>query len=187
LLGVLIVDYTSVINYASNGSSWVLIDLPGTCWCQVVSWWPLVRTLGSLIAILFLSAVSCKVTRFSAKEACEDFPLSVLLDGSSGITSFSVTSYTLFMSGSSWEEILCFGYSSPSSARCCIHGIWVAWRCVVIPWSYPSWRWAWSCSESFRSILHMCKELLLFDSCVSPISIVLWFGSPHDVGVHLIG
>jgi hypothetical protein len=52
----------------------------------------MVCTLGPLIAILFLSAISCKVTWFPTKEAGEDFPLSVLLDRSSGVSSFSAAS-----------------------------------------------------------------------------------------------
>jgi hypothetical protein len=66
--------------------------------------------LGPLIAISLLLAISCKVTRFPTKEACEDFPLSILLDRSLGISPFSATSYALFISVSSWEEIFSFCY-----------------------------------------------------------------------------
>jgi hypothetical protein len=110
-----------------------------------------------------------------------------ILDRSTGYSSFSASSYPLFILGSSWEEVLCFSYSSPSLPRCCVHGVWIMWRCIVIPWSYPNRRWVWSCSEPLCSILHMCEELLLFNGCVSPIFIILWFGSLHNVGVHSIG
>jgi hypothetical protein len=36
LLGISVVDYASVVNYASDGFSWILIDLSGMCWCQVI-------------------------------------------------------------------------------------------------------------------------------------------------------
>jgi hypothetical protein len=34
LLGISVVDYASVVDHTLNGSSCILIDLPGTCWCQ---------------------------------------------------------------------------------------------------------------------------------------------------------
>jgi hypothetical protein len=138
-----------------------------------------------MIAISFLSAVSCKVTRFSAKEACEDFPLSVLLDGSSGVSSFSVTSYTLFVLISSWEEIFCFCDSCPSSSGQCIHGVVGLSWCVIVPWFVGGW-WTWPCFEPVCSVFHMGVELLLLYCRVSPIFVILWFWPPHDVGVHSI-
>jgi hypothetical protein len=140
---------------------------------------------GSLISISFLLAIPCKVTGFSAEETCEDFPLSILLDRSSGVSSFPATSYTLFVSVSSWEEIFCFRYSCPSSSGRCIHGILVSW-CVIVPWLIDG-RWSRSCFEPVCSVLHMCIELLLLYRHVPPIFVVLWFRPPHDVGVHGIG
>jgi hypothetical protein len=180
LLGILVIDYASVVDYASNGFYWVLIDRPGMC-----QWWSLVCTLGPLIAISLLLAISCKVTRFSTNEACEDFPLSVFLDGSLGVSSLSATSYALFMSVSSWEEIFCFRNSCPSSSWRCVHSVGITW-CVVMPW-FVDWWWAWSRFEPVCSVLHVCIELLLLYCGMPPIFVVLWFRSPHDVGVHGIG
>jgi hypothetical protein len=81
----------------------------GTCWSLVVVW-------GALIVIAFLSTIPCEVTGFAAEKTCEDFPLSVLLDRSSGVSSFSAPPYTLFVSISSGEEIFCFRDSCSSSS-----------------------------------------------------------------------
>jgi hypothetical protein len=186
LLGILFVDYTSVVNYASNGSACVLVNLPGTCWCQVVPWWPLIRTLRPLIAISLLSAISCEVTRLSTKETCEDFPLSILLGGSSGVSSFSAASYALFISISSWEEIFGFCYPSSCSSRRGVHGCLILPEWIIMPRFVYRW-WPWSCLEPVCSVLHVCIELLLFDRSLSPVFIGLWFWPPHDMGVHCIG
>jgi hypothetical protein len=149
-----------------------------TCWSLVISW-------GALIVIALLSAVSCKVTRFSAEETCEDFPLSIFLDGSSRVPSFSAASYSLFVSCSSREEIFCFCDSGPSPSRARVHSILITW-CVVMPW-FIDWQWAWSRFEPVRSVLHVCIELLLLYCGLPPVFVVLWFRSPHGVGIHSIG
>jgi hypothetical protein len=142
--------------------------------------------LGPLIAILLLSAISCEVTRFSTNEACEDFPLSVLLDRTSGVSSFSVTSYVLFVSVSSWEEIFSFCYSGSCSSRRGVHGGLILLGWIVMPWFVDRW-WPWSCFEPVCLVLHVRIELLLFDCSLSPVFVILWFWPPHDMGVHGIG
>jgi hypothetical protein len=109
LVGGSVVCYASVVDdpdhafFLSHLSSTrrVLIVSRGTCWSLIV---------------VFLSAIPCKVTGFSAKETCEDFPLSILLDRSSRVPSFSAPSYTLFISISSWEEVFRFRDSCSSSS-----------------------------------------------------------------------
>jgi hypothetical protein len=153
LLEISVVDYASVIDYTSNSFSWVLINLPGMCWCQIISWWPLVCTLRSLVAIPLLSTIPCEVTRFSTEETCEDFSLSVFLDRFSGVPSFSATSYALVVSVSSGEEIFYFCYSRFSSSWRSIHCVMISWG-IIVPW-FVDWWWAWSCFEPICLILHV--------------------------------
>jgi hypothetical protein len=180
LLWIAVVNYASVVDYTANSFSWILIDLPGSYW-----WRSLICSLGSLIAVSFLSAISCKVTRFSAEKTCEDFPLSVLLNGSLGVPPFSAASYALFVSISSWKEIFCFCDSCPSSSGRCVHGVVGLLWCVIMPWFVGRW-WVWLCLEPVCSVLHMGVELLLLYCRVPPIFIILGFWSPHDVGIHCV-
>jgi hypothetical protein len=83
------------------------------------------------LIISFLSAIPCKVTRLSAKEAGEDFPLPVPLNGSSLVSPFSTSSDSLFVSVSSWEEIFRFCYPSSRPSWGGIHCIWIP--CGVSP------------------------------------------------------
>jgi hypothetical protein len=114
-----VVSDTSVVDYPDV--AFLLADLSSTHRCLGIA-----RGTAWSLVISFLSTVSCEVTGLSAKEACEDFPLSVLLDGSSWISPFSTSSYSLFVSVSSWEEIFCLGYSSARSSWGSIHCIWIA-------------------------------------------------------------
>jgi hypothetical protein len=116
-----IVSDTSVVDYPNI--AFLLVDLPNSHRCLGIARgtaWPLV--------IPFLSTVSCKVTGLSAKETCEDFPLSVFLDGSPWISSLSASSHSLFVSVSSWEEIFRFGYPSTRSPWRSVHCIWISLR-----------------------------------------------------------
>jgi hypothetical protein len=110
-----VVDYPYVTFFLMDLSSarWHLCIARGTTWSLVVP---------------FLSAVACKVTGFPAEETCEDFPLSVLLDGPSWISAFSAPSHSLFVPISSWEEIFGFCYTSARSSWGCVHCIWVLLR-----------------------------------------------------------
>jgi hypothetical protein len=120
------VRYASVID--NPNIAFVLVGLSCMYGTLVISWWitrSLVVSWDALIAVLFLSAISCKVTWFPTEETCEDFPLSVLLDGSSWISPFSASSYSLFISISAREEIFCLGYSGTRPSRGSIHCVWV--------------------------------------------------------------
>jgi hypothetical protein len=131
-----IVSDTSVVDYPDV--AFFLTDLPGarrylgiargTVWSLIVS---------------FLSAVPCKVTRFSTKETCEDFPLSVSLDGSSWVSPFLTSSYSLFVSVSSWEEIFCFGYPGSCPSWGSIHCVWVPLRVSPLAVKWPPGSSGW--------------------------------------------
>jgi hypothetical protein len=184
-MGGSVVCYASVIDYPDGAflltclpdARRALLVLRRTCWSLVVAWVVLV------IEVL-LSTVSCEVTGFSTEEACEDFPLSVLLNGSAWVSSFSAPSYPLFVSISSWAEVFCLRNSCTCSSWRCVHHVGISW-CVVLPW-FVNWWWMWSCFESVRSVFHVRIELLLLYRSVSPVLVVLGFWSPHDVGVHCI-
>jgi hypothetical protein len=107
-VGCLVVCHASIVDYP-NGA-FVLLGLSDARGILIISR----RTCWSLIVALFLSTIPCEVTRLSAKEACEDFPLSILLDGSSGVSSFSAPPYSLFVLVSSWEEV--FRFHDPCSS-----------------------------------------------------------------------
>jgi hypothetical protein len=98
-----------------------LVILWWTAWSLIVSW-------DSLVPVSFLSTISCEVTWFSAEEACEDFPLSVFLDGSSWVSPFPTSSYSLFVSISTWEEIFCLGHPSAHSSWGGVHCIEISLR-----------------------------------------------------------
>jgi hypothetical protein len=68
-----IIDYSDIAFFLPDlpGSRRDLSIARGTTWALIIS---------------FLSAVPCKVTRLSAEEASEDFPLSVSLNGSSWVS-----------------------------------------------------------------------------------------------------
>jgi hypothetical protein len=149
--------------------------------------WSLIVLRGALITVSFLSAVSCEVTGFPAIETCEDFPLSIFLHGSPGVSSFPTTSYALFISVSSWEEIFGFCYPSPSSSWGGIHGVLILLGWIVMPWFVSRRWWAWACFEPICLVLHMSVQFLLFDSGMPPVLIVLWFWASHDVCIHGIG
>jgi hypothetical protein len=153
-----IVGDTSVVDYPNV--AFFLTDLPSVHGYLSVArgtTWPLV--------VSFLSAVSCEVTRLSAEEACEDFPLSVLLDGSSLVSSLSTSSYTLFVSVSSWKEIICFSYLGTRSSWGGVHCIWISLRVppLIIEW-LPGIGGGWPlCFKVIGPIPHMDVDLLLVD------------------------
>jgi hypothetical protein len=165
-MGGSVVRYTSVIDYPDDAflrsclpsARRALLISRRSCWSLIVAW-------GVLIIEALLLTVSCKVTGFSTEEACEDFPLSVLLNGSTGVSSFPAPPYSLFISISSWGEVFCFrdSCSSPSWRR--IHCVLVL-RCIVMPWFIGRW-WTWLCFEPVCSIFHMRIEFLLFYCSVS--------------------
>jgi hypothetical protein len=148
-----------------------LVVSRGTRWSLIVAW-------GALIVITFLPTISCEVTGLSAEETCKDFPLSVLLDGSSGVSSFFVPPYTLFVSVSSWEKIFCFGYSGARSSWGSIHCIWILLR--VSPLAIERLRgisgWWPLCFETVGPVPHMDVNSLLIDCRCLPLFICcgLW-------------
>jgi hypothetical protein len=179
-VGSSVICYASIVDHPDGTFflsclSNVRVISRGTCWSLVVTW-------GALIVIMFLSAIPCEVTGLSAKETCEDFPLSILLDGSTRVSSFSAPPYTLFVSISSWEEVFRFRNSCPRSSWGRVHRVRVSW-CIILPW-FIGWWGTWSRFESVRSVLHVCIELLLLYCSVPPVFVVLRFWSPHDVGIH---
>jgi hypothetical protein len=121
LLWSSVVGNTSIVDYLNVAL--FLVDLPSTHGCLNI-----VRGATWSLVVPFLSTVSCEVTGLSAEETCEDFPLSVLLNGSSWISSFSASSYALFVSVSSWKEIVCFGYPGTRSPWGSIHCIGISLR-----------------------------------------------------------
>jgi hypothetical protein len=97
------IDDTSVVNYLNV--AFFLPNLSSSHWLLVIA-----RQAAWSLVDAFLSTVSCEVTWLPTKETGEDFPLSVLLDGSSWVSSFTAPSYSLFVSVSSWEEIFSLSY-----------------------------------------------------------------------------
>jgi hypothetical protein len=160
-----IVGDASVIDYPNI--AFFLADLSSTHGPLIIArgvTWSLVVSQKTLVTVLFLLAVSCEVTWFSAKEACEDFPLSVFLDGSSWVSPFSVSSYSLFVSGSSWEEIFCFGYPGVCSSWGSIHCVWIPLRVSpLVTERIPviSWWWLRFGFEAIGLVPHMNVDSLL--------------------------
>jgi hypothetical protein len=157
LLWSSVVSDTSVVNYSNVAL--FLTDLPsvhrplsiagGAAWALIAS---------------FLSTVPCEVTGLSTKETCEDFPLSI--HGSSWVSPFSTSSYSLFISVSFWEEIFCFGYASAHSSWGGIHCIWIPLRVspLAIEW-FPGSSSGWRplCFEMIGPVPHMNIDPLLVD------------------------
>jgi hypothetical protein len=143
-----------------------LSDLSSTHRCLVVS-----RGAAWSLIVSFLSAVACEVTGLSAEETCEDFPLSVLLDGSSWVPPFSAPSYSLFISVSSWKEVFCFCHSSARSSRGSIHSIWITWRSspLITEWSPGGDGWQFLRFEMIGSVPHVYVYPLLINGCRSPL------------------
>jgi hypothetical protein len=149
-----IIDYSNVTFFLSDllGARGYLGISRGTVWSLIVS---------------FLSAVPCKVTRLSAKEAGEDFPLSIPLDGSPWVSSFPTSSDSLFVPISSWKEIFCFRYARPCPSWGGIHCIWVPRRVSPLavkrpPGSSGCW---FLCFKTISSVSHVDVDSLLVDRC----------------------
>jgi hypothetical protein len=153
-----VISNASIVDYPNV--AFLLADLSSTHRCLSISRW----AAWSLV-VSFLSTVSCKMTRFPAKETCEDFPLSVLLDGSSWISSFSTSSYSLFVPISSWEEIFCFGYVSARSSRRNIHRVWITWRIspLAVEWFPGISGWWPFCFKTVGPVPHVNVNSLLVD------------------------
>jgi hypothetical protein len=163
-----VVDYLNVAFFLTN--------LPSTHRYLNISRgsaWPLIVT--------FLSTVPCEVTRLSAKEACEDFPLSVPLDGSSWISSFPASSYSLLVSISSREEVFCFGHPGPCSSWGGVHRILITLGIppLIVERSPGGNRWHFLGFEMIRSVFHVNINSLLFNCCRSPLLVCcgLWESS----------
>jgi hypothetical protein len=169
-----VVSNTSVVDYPDV--AFLLADLSSTHRCLGIA-----RGTAWSLVVSFLSTVSCEMTGLSAKEACEDFPLSVFLDGSSWISSFSTSSYSLFVPVSSWEEIFCFGYSSARSSWRSIHRIWITLRISPLAVErLPGISGWWPlCFETVGPVPHVNVDLLLVDCRQSPLFVCcgLWEGS----------
>jgi hypothetical protein len=166
----------SFIGNASRDDCFFFVSLPGVRW--------------SLIAIAFLPAVSCEVTWFITEKAFKDFPCSVLLNRSSWYSSFPTSSYTLFISGSSGEEIFGFGDLRTRSTWGGIHCIWVMLGIppLVIEWLPIICRW-WPCLgfESIGPVPHMNVDSLLIDCCRSPLFVCcIWWHVADNVFVHCV-
>jgi hypothetical protein len=171
LLWGLFIDDTPVVNYSNV--AFFLPNLSSSHWLLVIarrSTWSLVDS--------FLSTVLCEVTRLSAKETGEDFPLSVLLNGPSWISSFAASSYLLFVSVSSWEEIFCFGYPSARSSWRSVHGIWIPLRVSpLVTERLPGGNgWHFLGFETVRPVPHVNVYSLLVDGRRSPLFVCcrLW-------------
>jgi hypothetical protein len=186
-VGGSVADYTSVVDHPDG--AFCLLDL-SSVWKTLVivrrSCWSLIISHRTLIAVSFLSTVLCEVTGFSAKEACKDFPLPILLYGSSGYASFSVSSYSLFVPGSSWDKVISFCDSGPGSSRTCVHRILIVRWWVIVPWFVDLWQPCFH-FKSICSILHVSVELLLLYGGLSPFLVVSRVWPSHDVGVHHVG
>jgi hypothetical protein len=175
-----IVSDTSAVN--NPNIAFVLAGLSCTYGTLIIArWvtWPLVVSWDALITISFLSAISCEVTWFSTEETCEDFPLSVLLDGSSWVSPFLVPPYLLFVSGSAWEEIFCFGYPGTCPSWGSIHCVWILLGIsplVVERFPVICWCWLWFGSEVFGSVPHMNVYSLLINCRCPPLFVCcgLW-------------
>jgi hypothetical protein len=175
-----IVSDASVID--NPNIAFVLVGLSCTYGTLVVSWWSawsLVVSWDALIAISFLSAISCKVTWLSTEETCEDFPLSVLLGGSSWVSPFSASPYLLFISISAWEKVVCFCYSGPRPSWGGIHCVWVPLGVspLVVEW-LPGIGGCqlWFGSEAFGSVPHVNIYSLLINCRCPPLFVCcgLW-------------
>jgi hypothetical protein len=158
LLGGSVIGDTSVVDYPNVAV--LLADLSsarGHLNITRGTAWPLV--------VAFLSTIPREVTRLSAKEACEDFPLSVPLYGSSWVSSFSASSYSLFVSIPSWEEVFGFCHSCPGSSWGRIHCVWVPLRVLPLVTERPpgSSGWQLLCFEVIRPVSHMDVYSLLID------------------------
>jgi hypothetical protein len=149
-----VVDYPYVAFFLAHLSSahWYLCVARGTTWSLIVS---------------FLLAVTRKVTGLSAEKACEDFPLSVLLDGSPWISSFLTSSYVLFVSVSSWKEIVCFSYPGSRPSWGSVHGVWVPLRVPPLIAKRPpgSNGWHFLRFETIGPVSHVNVHPLLVDCC----------------------
>jgi hypothetical protein len=169
-----IVGDTSVVDYPNVAL--FLADLS-----SAHGYLSIVRGATWSLVIPLLSTISCKVTGLSAEETCENFPLSVFLDGSSWISSFSTSSYTLFVSVSSWEEIFCFGYSSVCSSWRSVHGIWITLRISPLAVErLPGISGWWPfCFKTVGPVPHVNVNSLLVDCRRSPLFVCcgLWEGS----------
>jgi hypothetical protein len=167
-----VISDASVVDYPNV--AFFLADLSSTHRCLGIA-------RGTARPRVFLSTVSCEMTRFSAKETCEDFPLPVLLDGSSLVSSFSVSSYSLLVSISSLEEIFCFGYASARSSRRSTHGIWIAWRISPLTVERLPGICGWwpLCFKAVGPVPHVHVDSLLVDRRRSPLFVCcgLWESS----------
>jgi hypothetical protein len=172
LLWGLVVRYTSVVDYPNI--AFFLADLP-----SAHGYLSIARGTARSLIVAFLSTVPCKVTGLSAKETCEDFPLSVLLDGSSWVSPFLTSPYSLFVSISSWEEIFCFSYPGACSSRGSIHHVWVSLGIpplVVEQLPVIVWSGLWFGFETIGSVPHVNIHPLLVDRRCSPLFVCcgLW-------------
>jgi hypothetical protein len=165
--------------------AFILADLSnaqGTLGIARGATWPLVVSWNALVAISFLSAISCEVTWFSAEEACEDFPLSIFLDGSSWVSPFSIPSYSLFVLGSAQEEIFCFGYPGVRPSWGSIHCVWISLGVsplVVERLPVIGWCWLRFGFEAIGPVPHMNIDSLLVNCRCFPLFVCcgLWDGS----------
>jgi hypothetical protein len=172
LLWSSVVGNASIVDYPNV--AFFLADLPSTHGCLSIA-----RGATRSLVVPFLSTVSCEVTGLSAEEACEDFPLSVLLNGSPWVSSFSTSSYALFASVSSWKEIVCFGYPGACPPWRRIHCIGILLRISPLAIERPpviSRSGLWFGFETIGSVPHMNIYPLLVDRCCSPLFVCcgLW-------------
>jgi hypothetical protein len=167
-----VVRYASVVDYPNI--AFLLADLSSAC-----GYLSVMRGAARSMIVAFLSTVSCEVTGLSAKETCEDFSLSVLLDGSSWVPPFSTSPYSLLVSISSWEEIFCFSYPGACSPRGSIHRVWVSLGIppLVVEWlPVVIWSGLWFGFETISSVPHVNIHFLLVDRRCSPLFVCcgLW-------------